>query len=104
MAVRVALSDHTHHQDDVLRTLRRLVDCERESGKVEFFFDVSLQQYSALSQAGTVPAVSGDLTLAIYNDLKLSQYILEDDGLFTRERRHFSLTARGRQVAASIGD
>ena len=100
MATYVAPADSTPHHDNVLRTLSRLVECEDDTDDVEFFFEVPLQRYSVLARGGCLPVMSGDLTLAIYNDLKLSQYIIEDDNLTTYTRRCFSLTDRGRRVAS----
>ncbi len=103
MAICIAPTGSTPHHDNVLRTLCRLVDSEHESGGTKFVFDVPLQRYAVLAHEGCLPVISGDLTLAIYNDMKLSQYIIEDDNPTTSGLRRFWLTDRGRQVAAVSG-
>lgn len=101
MAVRDAPTDRMNYDDDALRTLRQLATSEHGASDIVFYFDVSLQRYSTLAPDSTDATMTGELSLAIYNDLKLSQYIVEDDNHTTRDLRRFSLTARGRQVAAS---
>lgn len=101
MIVRIAPADQRRPHEEALQTLEQLASCDDE-GRVEFRFDVSLHRYAALSPAGFDCDMSGDLSLAAYNDLKLSEYILENDSFTTRETRRFSLTARGREIAASV--
>ncbi len=65
-----------------------------------FRFDVRSGCYAALNrqEANENPA-SGAISLAIYNELKLSQYLVEDAEHSTRFERQFSLTDRGRHLA-----
>ena len=102
MAIYVVPTNSTSHHENVLRTLCHLVNSESEAGVV-FIFDVPRQRYAVLVHEGCLPVMSGDLTLAIYNDMKLSQYIIEDDNLTTSGRRCFRLTDRGRHIAARSG-
>ncbi len=102
MVVCIAPSDQRNHHDEALQTLHRLATCDHSDDSVEFCFDVARHQYSALVPGESDGDLTGDLSLSIYNDLKLSEYIAEDDNYTTREIRHFSLTARGREVAASV--
>jgi hypothetical protein len=80
--------------------LRSLADDEAGAADVMFRFDVRGGWYSALlrQEAQAIPA-SGTISLAIYNELKLSQYLVEDAEHSTPYERQFSLTERGRHLA-----
>jgi len=80
-----------------LRTLRELTDCENDCTPTQFCFTVPLHRCSPMTPEYFRVV---DLSLAIYNDLKLSQYILEQDHNSTRDERHFMVTPLGRSVAA----
>ncbi len=103
MAICIARTDQSNHHDDVLRVLRQLVSGEVNGDGTEFCFDVQGHRYSIVKPSGSI-GNTDELSLAIYNDLKLSQYIAEDDNLTTREARHFTLTTRGRQFVAALAD
>ena len=80
--------------------LRSLADGEAGAPDVTFRFDVRGGWYSVFprQEAREIPA-SGTISLAIYNELKLSQYLVEDAEHSTPHERQFSLTDRGRHLA-----
>jgi hypothetical protein len=104
MAVSFTLVEHTNHHGAALLMLRRLAALQADQANASFSFDVSRQRCDLVASGNGQIATAGELSLAIYNDLKLSQYIREDDNLSTREQRHFSLTDRGHAVAARTHD
>lgn len=79
--------------------LRSLAD-EDGAGDVTFRFDVRNGCYSVLLRQETkrIPPAA-PITLAVYNELKLSQYVVEDAEHSTPYERLFSLTDRGRHLA-----
>ncbi len=92
-----------HHHDDVLSTLQKLASYDNDDKSVEFCFDVPLHQFFVVANTSNLETVEvGNLSLAIYNDLKLSQFIREDDNYTTFDKRRFSLTDRGRLMAETI--
>ncbi|MGA7671108.1 MAG: hypothetical protein WBW04_11855 [Nitrolancea sp.] len=80
--------------------LRSLADDEAGANNVVFRFDVRTGSYEVLyrQEPQVVPA-EAPITLAIYNELKLSQYVVEDAEHSTPNERQFSLTERGRHLA-----
>jgi len=87
-----------------LVVFRELLACVAVYPAVVFTYDVPAGTYVAdiPSPVFAVLAVSGPMSLAIYNDLKLSQFIREDDGQSRPGCRQFTLTEHGRrQVEAS---
>ncbi len=84
----------------VITLLRSLADDEAGASDKMFRFDVRGGWYAMAPRQETneVPA-SGTISLAIYNELKLSQYVVEDAEHSTQYERQFSLTDRGRHFA-----
>ncbi|MGA7672015.1 MAG: hypothetical protein WBW04_16420 [Nitrolancea sp.] len=101
MALSASQTDETNHHIEALRALRHIASCENGIDLAEFCFEVPLHRCSLMTSASQLV---GDLSLAIYNDLKLSQYLLEEDHSSTRDQRHFRLTSLGRSVAARAQD
>lgn len=77
-----------------------LADDEAGVESVAFRFDVRGGWYSVLPRDETqeIP-MTAPISLATYNELKLSQYLVEDAEHSTRYERQFSLTDRGRLLA-----
>lgn len=82
---------------DTLTALGELAPCVVASSDTTFMFDVPSSTYEAVvsfEPAGTL-VVRGFMSLAVYNDLKLSEFIREDGVQSKPEHRHFTLTDRG---------
>lgn len=104
MVVSYTAVEQRNHHSEALRMLRRLASLQEDIPDASFSFDVPHHHCDLVAPRNGQPATAGDLSLAIYNDLKLSQYLREDDNVSTRERRRFALTDRGREVAARLRD
>ncbi len=83
-----------------LVALQALIRCETRSHTLDYSFDLRNGQYVALQRDLTrdEDLISGPMTLANYNELKLSQYLAEDTEHSTRYVRQFSITDRGRRL------
>lgn len=102
MAIRTASTSRMNYHDDALHVLQCLAQREQGSENIVFSFDVPLHRCTVVCPGGVEDDATGNLSLAVYNELKLSQYIVEDDHCTNRERRRFWLTARGRLVASAV--
>ncbi len=102
MATIIAARNRLNHSEDAIIVLNALCSSERTPEGVRFCFDLERREF----WVAVTPLDDADgfkpLSLAIYNDLKLSQYILEEDHSSTRERRYFKLTPLGRAAAAAL--
>jgi len=80
--------------------LRSLADDEAGAANVSFRFDVRSGRCEVIfrQEPQVVPAAAS-ITLATYNELKLSQLVVEDAEHSTPDKRQFSLTERGRHFA-----
>lgn len=87
--------------DISMAVLQSLLACDAASREVVFGFDISNGTYLANipAHAYGTGEISGPMSLAIYNDLKLSQFIFESDKPSRPGYRRFTLTERGRRVA-----
>ena len=94
--VKGRMADPVHA--DIL--LRLLADDEAGASNVTFRFNVRSGRYEVLyrQEPQVVPAAA-PISLAVYNELKLSQYVVEDTEHSTPNERQFSLTERGRHLA-----
>lgn len=92
--------------DSTLDVLLNLLACDGAGPGVRFVFDVSNETYVAdlPPHPFRILVISGPMSLAIYNDLKLSQFILESDVLSRPDCRWFTLTECGRAVDLSHGE
>jgi hypothetical protein len=100
MAIFFLTQDQLNRNTERIEALGALVSDEHGQENVRFCFDLELRKYwIAIPCADDVNDAS-PLSLAIYNDLKLSQYILEEDHSSSRDRRYFVLTQLGRMAAA----
>lgn len=80
--------------------LRSLADDEAGATDVTFRFDVRSGCYAKLRRQEPIEVPApGTISLAIYNELKLSQYLIEDAEHSTANERQFSLSERGRHIA-----
>jgi hypothetical protein len=102
MAVCIESTKSSNHHDEARQALRRIASFDLGHDDVQFCFDVAMRHFHVLLPNGIDTEMGGNLSLAIYNDLKLSQYIVEDDNHTTRQLRRFSLSALGRRVAANV--
>lgn len=87
--------------DDSMSVLLALLACDAAGSDVAFGFDISNGTFMADIPVRTLAPseISGSMSLAIYNDLKLSQFIFESDRPRRSGYRRFTLTERGRKVA-----
>jgi predicted ATP-grasp superfamily ATP-dependent carboligase len=100
MGKQLEVKGRTVRPAQVQTLLRSLADDESGAGEVTFRFDVRSGSYSALrcQETKEIPA-TGAISLAVYNEMKLSQYLVEDAEHSTPYERQFSLTDRGRHLA-----
>ena len=100
MAMIFLSQDQLNHGADTIKALGALVSDEHRHENVRFCFDLELRKYWIAMPCVDDADDTSPLSLAIYNDLKLSQYILEEDHNSRRDRRYFVLTQLGRTAAA----
>ena len=87
--------------NDPMAILRTLLAAAGLGTDVAFGFDVLNGTFivGQLSDHLGTRAIGGPMSLATYNDLKISQFILESDVLSRPGYRWFTLTERGRKSA-----
>lgn len=100
MALQIEETGRMGKPSQVHALLRSLADGEAGAAGATFRFDVRSGCYAALARQETTESpASGAISLADYNELKLSQYLIEDAEHSTQYERQFSLTDRGRHLA-----